>query len=132
MQTSRDRSGTLLDAFLETKKVINEQALLLRSIYTGANQLSMDQSIAAGGIPEDWNIVNTAGRIFAIALMGYQEGSDRVQFAEKAAAMIQQAYNDVGSLLAFEFPQLVDTRQSVLDALEQFKDGTAPSEISFE
>ena len=46
--------------------------------------------------------------------------------------MIQQAYNDVGSLPGFEFPQLVDTRQSVLDALEQFKDGTAPSEISFD
>ena len=132
MQTSKDGSGTLLDAFLETKKVINEQALLLRSIFTGADQLAMDQAIAAEGIPDDWNIVNTAGRIFAIALMGYQEGSDRVQFAEKAAAMIQQAYNDVGSLLGFAFPQLVDTRQSVLDALEQFKGGTAPSEISFE
>jgi len=35
--------------------------------------------------------------------------------------------------LSFEFPKLVtDTRQAVLDALEQFKGGAALSEISFE
>ncbi len=36
MQTSKYGSGTLLDAFLETQKVINEQSLLLRSVFTGA------------------------------------------------------------------------------------------------
>lgn len=132
MQTSKDGSGTLLDAFLETKKVINEQSLLLRTVFTGALQLGDDASAGAEGIPEYWNLENTAGRIFDIALMGYQEGSDREQFTGKISAMITQAYNDVGSMLGFEFPELVlDTKQAVLDALEQFKDGAARSEISF-
>ncbi|MCH7498299.1 MAG: hypothetical protein IH971_10665 [Candidatus Marinimicrobia bacterium] len=47
--------------------------------------------------------------------------------------MVKQAYNEVGSMLGFGFPGLVmDTRQAVLDALEQFKGGAATSEISFE
>ena len=46
--------------------------------------------------------------------------------------MVMQAYRDVGSTLGFEFPDLVmDTRQAVLDALEQFRGGAALSEISF-
>ena len=44
--------------------------------------------------------------------------------------MVKQAHNEVGSMLGFEFPGLVmDTRQAVLDALEQFKGGAALSEI---
>ncbi len=74
-----------------------------------------------------------AGRIFSIAMMDYHEGVDRVQFAEQATAMIKQAYADVGSLLGVEFPELVlDTKQAVMDALEQFKGGAALSETSFE
>ena len=130
---STDKPGTLLDAYLETKKVIQEQLTLLISNVTGAPRLGMDQVVAAEGIPEYWNKENTASRIFTIALMGYQEGSDREQFADKATAMVKQAYTDVGSMLGFEFPELVmDTRQTVLDALEQFMGGAALSEISFE
>ena len=37
--------------------------------------------------------------------------------------MVKQAHNEVGSMLGFEFPGLVmDTRQAVLDALEQFQE----------
>jgi hypothetical protein len=92
----------------------------------------MDQTDSTEGIPEYWNKENTAGRIFAIALMGYQEGSDREQFTDQVTAMVKQAYSDVRSMLGFEFPELVtDTRQAVLDALEQFKAGAALSGISF-
>lgn len=70
MQTSKDGSGTLLDTFLETQKVIHEQSLLLRSVFTGALRLGDDKTAAAEGIPEYWNMEDTAGRIFAIALMG--------------------------------------------------------------
>ncbi len=130
---STDKPGTLLDAFLETKKVIQEQLALLISNVTSDLQLGMDQADATEGIPEYWNKENTAGRIFAIALMGYQEGSDREQFTDQVTAMVKQAYSDVRSMLGFEFPELVtDTRQAVLDALEQFKGGAAQSEISFE
>ncbi len=132
MKTSRDRSGTLLDSYLETKKVIDEQLALLMNVMK-APQLGMDQTAALEGVPEQWNKENTAQRIFSIALMRYQEGSDREQFAEAATTMVKQAYSDVRSTLGFDFPELVlDTRQTVLDALDQFMDGTAMSEISFE
>ena len=131
MQTSRDRSGTLLDSYLETKKVIDEQLALLADVFK-APQMGMDQTAALAGVPEYWNKENTAQRIFSIALMRYEEGSDREQFADKAIAMVEQAYSDVRSMLGFEFPELVtDTRQTVLDALEQFMGGAALSEISF-
>ncbi len=130
---STDKPGTLLDAYLETKKVIQEQLTLLISNVTDALQLGADQAVASEGVPEYWNKENTASRIFSIALMGYQEGSDREQFADQATTMVKQAYNDAGSMLGFEFPELVlDTRQAVLDALEQFKGGAVLSEISFE
>ena len=44
MQTSKYRPGTLLDSFLEAKKVINEQTLLLSSVFTGALPLGDDQA----------------------------------------------------------------------------------------
>ena len=130
---STNKPGTLLDAYLETKKVIDENTILLISNILGPLQLGMNQSVAAAGSSEYWSKENTARRIFSIALMRYQEGSNREEFADKASAMVKQAYSDVRLMLGFEFPQLVtDTRQTVLNALEQFKGGTALSEISFE
>jgi len=131
---SKDESGTLLDSYLETKRVIKEQlALLSGSDVSGAPEVDEGEAAAIDGIPEYWNKENTASRIFSIAIMGYTEGIDREEFADKAIEMVKQAYSDVGSTLGFEFPKLVtDTRQAVLDALEQFKGGGALSEISFE
>ncbi len=134
LRLSAEESGTLLDAYLETKKAIQEQlARFLGSHTTGAPKMGEDEAVVPDGIPEYWNQENTARRIFAIALMGYQEGSDRGEFMAKAIAMVKQAYSDVGSALGFELPQLVTgTRQAVLDALEQFRGGAALSEISFD
>ena len=134
LQLSTDESGTLLYAYAATLKIIKEQlALFFGSDIIGAPESGEDEAPVLEGIPEYWNKENTARRIFSIALMRYQEGSDRKEIAEKAIAMVKQAYRDVGSMLGFEFPELVmDTRQAVLDALEQFKGGAALNEISFE
>ena len=128
MQTSKDGSGTLLDAYLKTKKVIQEQVtLLIGTNVTGPPKSGAAETAAPEGIPEFLNRGNTAQRIFSIALLGYQEGGDRKAFADKAMTMVIQAYNEVGAMLL-----VLDTRQAVLDALEQFKGGAALSEISFE
>ena len=134
LQLSTDDSGTLLNAYLETKNVIRQQlAHFFGSRVNGAPELAEDEATVLNEIPEYWNKENTARRIFFIALLGYQEGGDREEFADRAIAMVMQAYRDVGSTLGFEFPDLVlDTRQAVLDALVQFRGGAALSEISFE
>ncbi|MFC1483495.1 hypothetical protein ACFL5M_02890 [Candidatus Neomarinimicrobiota bacterium] len=134
LQVSDDGSGSLLDAYLEIKQIIKEQLTLIAGPEVfGTSEASEDDAVAMEGIPEYWNKENTARRIFAIAMMGYEEGSDREAFADKAIAMVKQAYTDVGATLDFEFPQLVtDTKEAVLSALEQFKNGSALSEISFE
>ncbi|MFC1618951.1 hypothetical protein ACFL45_03300 [Candidatus Neomarinimicrobiota bacterium] len=134
LQVSDDGSGSLLDAYLEIKQIIKEQLTLIAGPDVfGTSEASEDEAVAMEGIPEYWNKENTARRIFTIAMMGYEEGSDREAFADKAIAMVKQAYTDVGATLGFEFPQLVtDTKEAVLGALEQFKSGSALSEISFE
>ncbi len=134
LQLLKDDSGTLLDSYLETKRLIKEQlAQFSGPDVSGAPELDEEEAAAIDGVPEYWNKENTARRIFSIAMMGYTEGMDREEFADKAIEMVKQAYSDVGSALGFEFPKLVtDTRQAVLDALEQFKGGGALSDISFE
>jgi hypothetical protein len=133
LQFSQDESGTLLDAFLETKKIIKEQVALLSGPEVfGAPESGEAEEAVTDGVPEYWNKENTAQRIFSIVMMGYQEGSDREEFADKALEMVKQAYNDVGSAMGSAFPQLVtDTREAVLDALQQFRDGSTLSDISF-
>jgi hypothetical protein len=134
LQVSDDGSGSLLDAYLEIKTIIKEQLTMIAGpdVFS-TSEAGEDEAVAMEGIPEYWNKENTARRIFAIAMMGYEEGGDREAFADKAIAMVKQAYNDVGATLGFEFPQLVtDTKEAVLSALEQFKDGSVLSDISFE
>ena len=126
-----NKPGTLLDAYLETKKVIEDHMSLLKANILGAQQLDTDQSVE--GSAEYWNKENTARRIFSIALMDYSEDVDQEQFADQATAMIKQAYSDVGAALGIEFPEpVMDIRQAVLHAMEQLRDGTALSDISFE
>lgn len=127
MQTSKGGSGTLLDAYLKTQEIIKEQVtLLIGTNVTGALKSGAAETAASEEVPEFLNKGNTAHRIFSIVLMGYQEGSDREAFADKAIAVVKLAYNEAGESLA------LDTPQAVLDALEQFKGGAALSDISFE
>ncbi len=134
LQLSNNGSGSLLDAYLEVRRVIEEQVAVFASgsEVSGSAEPDTTEAVYIGGIPEYWNKENTARRIFDIALMGYEEGMGRTEFADTAIEMVKQAYSDVSSMFG-ELPQLVqDTRQAVLDALEQFKSGAALSEISFE
>lgn len=84
------------------------------------------------GLTEYWNKSNTAERIFTIALLGFEPGDDREAAVERAISMVTQAYNDVQGMLGGSLPSLVlDTKAAVLNALEQFKNGTPISEIGF-
>ncbi|MFC1619913.1 hypothetical protein ACFL45_08210 [Candidatus Neomarinimicrobiota bacterium] len=129
---STDKPGTLLDAYLATKKVVKDHMTLLISNVLGPLQLPTDQAYITEVSTEYWSKEKTAGRIISIALMGYKEGIDEDQFVDQATEMIKQAYIDVGSEFGNELPEpVLDIRQAVLDALEQLKDGAALSEISF-
>ncbi len=129
---STNKPGTLLDAYLKSKKVIDENMALLISNILGPLQFSAEQAAATEGGTEYWSNENTARRIFSIALADYNEDVDQEQFADQATAMIEQAYADVGTILGIDFPQpVLDIRQLVLDAMEQLKGGASLSEISF-
>lgn len=127
-----NRPGTLLDAYLKTKQVIEDHMNLLISNVNSDLQLGPDQAAATVGSTEYWSKENTAARIFSLALMGYEEGVDEELFVDQATAMIKQAYLDVGTLFGIELPEPIeDIRQAVMDALEQLKNGATLSEISF-
>lgn len=130
---STNKPSTLLDTYLETKKVIVENTILLISNILDPQQLGMNQSVADAESSKYWSQENTARRIFSIALMNYNEDVDQEQFADRATAMIKQAYIDIESTLGIEFPEpALDIRQAILDAMELLKGGIALSEITFE
>ena len=131
-----DDSGSRLDIYFKMRKEVNIQLEYVQGRYAseipGGTGTDEAGPVLFNGVPEYWNRENTARRIFQIAMMGYAEGTDRGEFADRAMAMVKQAYSDVGAMLGQEFPQLVlDTRQAVLDALDQFKEGTILEELSF-
>jgi len=143
---TQDGGETLLDLYLSLRRTVIEQVTRWGPSATPLDQSGMPPGQAAKGqpldglsgqlvpgLPEYWNRENTARRIFGLAMMGYQEGMDQAAFADQASAMIKQAYREVHTELGREFPQVVlDTRDTVLQALEQFKGGTSPDSISFD
>lgn len=142
----QDGGETLLDLYLRLRGTITEQVNSWAQFTARQDQSGTPPSLAgegqpvdglpeqlAPGIPDYWNRENSAHRIFGLAMMGYQEGMDRPAFADQASAMIKQAYREVRSDLGREFPQLVmDTRDTVLQALGQFKGGTVLDSINFD
>lgn len=146
---SDKKSGTLFDSFKVKQNVVSQVTNLFKKFRDDkASELSgstlenmksyFDQNpealeeVSAGKVPEYWNQENTAKRIFSIALMGLKEGMTREEFYENAKGMIDQAYGEVHGMLGFDFPQLVlDTKEAVLNGLEQFRDGTEAEDISF-
>jgi hypothetical protein len=131
-----DDGGSRLDVYFRMRKEVNIQLEVVQGWYAPEATETKDTDQAGpdlfDGVPEYWNKENTARRIFQIAMMGYSEGMDRGEFADRAIAMVKQAYSDVGAVLGQEFPQLVlETKQAVLDALDQFKGGTTIGEIPF-
>ena len=142
----QDGGETLLDRYLRLRGTIIEQ-ITRWSQFTEHTEKSGTPPGEAGevqpvdglreplvpGLPEYWNRENTARRIFSLAMMGFEEGTDRTAFADQASAMIKEAYRDVRADLGREFPQVVlDTRDTVLQALEQLKGGASLDSITFD
>ena len=142
---SSPASGNLLSSYRKARSEIGRQVSYLSRQYQiraeydnaaaepqGAAKFAATQGKSTAELTEYWNRENTAQRIFDIALLGYEKGLDRQEFAQKAIAIVEQAYIDVGSVIGIEFPDVVlETRKSVLDALEQFSEGVARDQISF-
>ncbi len=135
--------GSLLDAYRQARSQVEAQISALmenQSRKTGATAKGLADFADFEGpkgdtyadLAEYWNKENTAQRIFTIAMLGYEEGIDRAEFAERAASIVKQAYGDVGMMIGGNFPQLVlDTRQAVFDAIDQFANGTEMSEVTY-
>lgn len=88
--------------------------------------------IKSGNMPEYWNVQNTSKRMFSIVMAGYDGSSDVSSFYDKAVDFVNQAYGEVKEMIGFEFPQLVlDTKEALMNGLEQFKEGKSLSEIVF-
>lgn len=139
-------SGTLLDSYRQIRITVQEQVAALSRYISGSPgsdspvtpesnsmlEIAGPATYTMDLLADYWNRENMARRIFAIIMMGYQEGLDKADFVEQASSMITEAYGNIRATRSGEFTQLVlDARQSVLDALEQFRNGKAPSEISF-
>ena len=143
IRVSDQADGSLLTRYRSLVAMAQGQAAFLNAQAGGSaagasgDTLNMDALTAEmpgdiAGLTEYWNKSNTAERIFTIALLGFEQATDREALAEQAISMVAQAYNEVQGLLGGYLPQLVlDTKAAVMDALEQFKDGTPISEIAF-
>ncbi len=90
------------------------------------------KEIASGDMPEYWNVQNTASRMFDIVTAGYSGEEDLEGFYNKALDFVHQAYDEVQLMIGFDFPPLVqDTKEALLNGLEQLKDGVRVDEITF-
>ncbi len=90
------------------------------------------QEIADGNMPEYWNVQNTASRMFDIVTAGFNSETDIEGFYNKALDFVHQAYDEVQLMIGFDFPPLVqDTKEALLNGLEQLKDGVPVDEITF-
>lgn len=135
--------GSLLDVYRQTRSQVEAQISALRENHskkTGSAATGLADFADFEGPKGDtyadladyWNKENTAQRIFTIAMMGYEEGMDRADFAERANSIVKQAYGDVGMTIGGNFPQLVlDTRQAVFDAIDQFANGADLSGVTY-
>jgi hypothetical protein len=142
---------TLLDHFKALQETVEQQ---LNSVFDSISQHSEDkelvgkahdelksyfaenpealQQVAAGEIPEYWNVENTARRMFGIVTAGFNPEMDVEHFYKTAVDFVNQAYSEVRDMIGFDFPSLVtDTKKALLNGLEQLKEGTAIDEISF-
>ena len=81
------------------------------------------EEISQGIIPEYFNVDNTARRILNIYFARFEQGEDKVAFAERAISIIKQAYGDVESIVG-GLPEIVlQTRSKVMEILDIFAQG---------
>ncbi len=125
--------NSLFDSYIQNEDnagILGTAHENLKSYFT-ENPEALKQ-VASGEIPEYWNKANTAERIYSIAVMGFKEDGDREELYEKALNMVNRAYDEVHTMIGFDFPGIVmETKQAVLDALIQFKEGEDPVNITF-
>ncbi len=143
--------GNLLERFQQIKNSVEQQMDALFSSFTQSDEnkklagMAKDElgnyfkenpqalkEIADGKMPEYWNMQNTASRMFDIVTAGYSGKEDLEGFYNKALDFVHQAYDEVQLVIGFDFPPLVkDTKEALLNGLEQLKDGVSIDEISF-
>lgn len=151
MQGVQKKQGTLLDNFKSFRVSVENQmdALFKSYIETEGNEGLVGmakeelgayftenpdalEAVANGEIPEYWNMENTAGRMFSIVIAGFNEETDLEGFYEKALDFVNQAYDEVSFMIGFDFPPVVqDTKEALLNGLEQLKDGVPIEDITF-
>ncbi|MFC1562059.1 hypothetical protein ACFL4Q_03590 [candidate division KSB1 bacterium] len=110
----------------QLKNIIHEQVLAAvkesLGLFYKENPEAIEQ-VSRGEIPEYFNVENTAQRILSIYFNHYTEGQDRVEFAERAKGIINQAYGEVEGLVG-ELPDIVlETRKKVMEILNKFAAG---------
>lgn len=87
------------------------------------------EQVSRGEIPEYYNVENTACRILDIYFAYYEEGQERTAFVERAKSIIQQAYADVEGMVG-TLPDIVqETREKVMEILDNFANGRDISEF---
>ncbi len=136
-KTLQQSVGEQLNAVLDSISKNSDQAELVGKAHDELKSYFADnpealQQVAAGEIPEYWNVENTAKRMFGIVTAGYNQEMDVEQFYQTAVDFVNQAYDEVHDMIGFDFPSLVtDTKEALLNGLEQLKDGVAVDEIQF-
>lgn len=151
VQAALPANKNLLDRFQALQQSVEQQLLALYDSFNGdkentelvegakenlhayfsENQQALEE-VANGQVPEYWNVENTAKRLFEIVTAGVGDETERQAFYDKAVDFVNKAYDDVKLVIGFEFPPLVkDTREALMNGLEQFRDGTALDEIVF-
>ncbi len=110
--------------------IIDDNTKVALKEYVEENPEDLED-IEKGIIPEYWNQENTAKRIFNILLEGLDRADDKDSFYESSKDMIEKVYSDVETEVG-KLPQLVtDTKNAVLNGLDEFLKGTNVSDISF-
>ncbi len=110
--------------------IIDDNTKVALKEYVEENPEDLED-IEKGIIPEYWNQENTAKRIFNILLEGLDRAEDKDSFYESSKDMIEKVYSDVETEVG-KLPQLVtDTKNAVLNGLDEFLKGTDISNISF-
>ncbi len=151
IQNMVKKADNLLDRFQQMRNTVEQQMDALFSSFTQSDEnkelagMAKDElgnyfkenpqalkEIADGKMPEYWNVQNTASRMFDIVTAGFSDDTDLEGFYNKALDFVHQAYDEVQLVIGFDFPPLVkDTKEALLNGLEQLKDGVSIDEISF-
>jgi|GEM_PF-1691443 len=116
--------GSLLDSALQDMARFTGNALDPLGLASYFAEHPQDwEKVQSGGIPNYFNVENTAQRILNIWAPYYNESEDIEEWLTQTKNLIGQAYDEVSQMVG-GLPQLVqDTRAYVMNALEEFAAG---------